>query len=88
MSSLSLCDGNDCYKTENDCEVHHVDDKVEKFLKMYCSNWMNGSYDDICQDCIDSVNEDYQEFFIFDEYDGLCISDKYLQNPELLKEKE
>lgn len=85
MSSLSLCDGADCYQTENDCDVYHIDNETEKFLREHCRHWMNGSYYHICQDCIDSTNNDYPEFFMIDEMNDLYINDKYLDNPELLK---
>jgi len=85
MSSLSLCDGDDCHQTENDCDVFHIDNDVEKFLKMHFSHSMNGSYCDICQDCIDSLNNDYLEILLIDESGDLYVNDKYLQNPELLK---
>lgn len=84
MSSLRLCDADDCYQSENDCGVYHIDKETEDFLRKHCSYWMKSSYDDICEDCIDNINTDYPNFFIFDEYDRLTISQGYITNPELL----
>ena len=85
MSSLKLCDCDDCYQTENDCYVYHIDYETKEFLRKHCGHWFNGSYEDICQDCIDQTNMDYPDFFIIDEFGDLSISQKYLDNPELLK---
>ena len=85
MSSLSWCDGSDCCKSENDCEIYHIDRETEDFLKENVPYWMNGSYNDICKDCIDQTNIDYPDFFIIDESNNLSINKKYIDNPNLVK---
>ena len=85
MSSLKLCDADDCYQTENDCYVYHINRETADFLKEHCSHWFKSSFDNICQDCIEQTNIDYPNFFIVDNYNDLIISEKYLDNPLLLK---
>lgn len=86
MSSLQLCDGDDCYKSENDVDyIYHIDFETKEYLKKHCEHWFNSSCDDVCQDCINEANMDYPNFFILDEYDNLSISKEYLENPEKLK---
>jgi len=84
MSCLRICDSDDCYQSENDVEMYHIDYETAEFLRGYsCSSWFN-EFDDICQDCIDNVNDDYSYFFVFDENEALKIGEKYLNNPTLL----
>ena len=85
MSSLKLCDNDDCYQTENDCYVYNIDSETTDFLKQHCSHWFKSRFDDICKDCIDQTNIDYPDFFFIDSYGDLSIGKKYLDNPFLLK---
>jgi len=85
MSCLRLCDSNDCYQSENDSPIFHIDYETSEFLKEHLGYWMNGSCDDICKDCIENTNIDYPEFFTIDEMQNLTIGEKYLSSPELAK---
>ncbi|MDX8383429.1 MAG: hypothetical protein R8M45_05065 [Ghiorsea sp.] len=84
MSSLKLCDSDDCYKSENDCRVFSIHGETKRFLKMYCKTWFQlMPISDICQDCIDNANADYEGFFEVDGY-SLKIGSKYINDPTLL----
>lgn len=84
MSCLKLCDSEDCYQSENDCHVYHIDLETAIFLEENVSHWMS-AYDDICKDCVENTNIDYPEFFIIDEMNNLSISEKYINNPKLVQ---
>jgi hypothetical protein len=79
-----LCDGDDCYQSENDTKIYHIDFETKEFLKEHCKHWFN-AYEDICQDCIDQANMDYPNFFVFGKYNDISIGKEYLDNPNLLK---
>jgi len=85
MSCLKLCDSDDCYQSENDARILHIDYETQEFLKEHCKSWMNGHYDDICMDCINNTNIDYPDFFIVDDCMDLSIGKMYIENPELVK---
>lgn len=85
MSCLKLCDGDDCYQSENDSQIIHIDHETKKFLYEHCSSWFNSNLDDICMDCIDQANMDYPNFFILNEYHNLSIGKKYIDNPQALE---
>jgi len=85
VSSLKLCDSDDCYQSENDTTIYHIDFETKEFLKEHCSSWFKFSFDDICKDCVDNINIDYPNFFIIDKYSDLSINKNYLDYPELLK---
>lgn len=85
MSSLKLCDSEECCHTENDCKIYDIDCDTKEFLKEHCKSWFNYSCDDVCRDCVDNINFDYNGFFIIDKYSDLSIGQKYLDNPSLLK---
>ena len=84
MSCLRLCDCDDCYESGNTQKIYHIDHDTETFLREHCNYWFKASFDDICVGCIENINMDYDEFFVYDDY-NLCINDKYLKAPELLK---
>ncbi len=83
MSKLILCDGDDCYQSENEVQMFSIDDKTREFLQTYCSNWTKYHCEDICQDCIDQANNDYENFFIIKDY-LLNIGQEYIDNPKLI----
>lgn len=83
MSCLKLCDSDDCYQTENDADIYHIDWETEQFLREHCSHWFNGSFNDICECCIEETNVDYPGFYVINDGD-LSISKEYLNNPKLL----
>ena len=84
MSTLKYCDCEDCYQSENDSKIYNIDSKSRIFLLEYCRSWMNYSCDDICEDCIEQINEDYESFFIKDKYLDYTINRKYINNPKLV----
>lgn len=83
MSCLKLCDSDDCYQTENDVDIYHIDWETEQFLREHCKHWFNGSFNDICMDCIEGTNIDYPGFYVINDGD-LSISKEYLNNQKLL----
>ena len=85
MSCLELCDGDDCYQSENDARIFHIDFETKQFLQEHCKLWMNSSCDHICNDCVDNTNIDYPDFFIIDDSMDLSIGNMYIDNPELVK---
>lgn len=85
MSCLKICDSDDCYQSENDVYIFHIDFETSQYLKKHCKSWFKWSFDDICQDCIDNINIDYPDFFIIDNIQDLSIGKDYISNPELLK---
>ena len=86
MSCLKLCDSEDCYNTDNDTFIHHIDYDTTQFLLEHCKSWFRSyAIEDICQECIDSINADYSEFFILDNSNKLSIGKKYINNPKLLE---
>ena len=86
MSCRRYCDIKDCYEDEDDGRVHSIDFETREFLKTNLSRWFN-AYDDICQQCIMDINSDYPDFFLVGNAGGISVNMKYVNNPELLKEK-
>jgi hypothetical protein len=84
MSSLQLCDGDDCFNTENDRKIYNISGKTREFLRTHCQFWFNFYIKDICQDCIDCANADYEGFFVIDDNGSLRIGDEYIAHPSLL----
>jgi len=84
MSCLRLCDVNDCYNSENNNTLYHIDYETAEFLKGSDLSSLFNDFDDICNECIDTINEDYPEFFIRDRYNNMSIGKKYINNPNLL----
>lgn len=61
MSCFRLCDGDDCSNTEND-GVYHIDYETGQYLEANHTSAFKGTvFDDICDDCISYINEDYKE---------------------------
>ena len=86
MSCRRYCDIRDCYEDEDGGEIYSIDFETREFLKTSLSRWFN-AYDDICQQCIMDINSDYPDFFLVHGASNLSVNMKYVNNPELLKEK-
>ena len=83
MSSIKLCDSEDCYQTENDCRIYSVSIWMrQKVEELHITNWFKTPYKDICQDCIDQANVDYPDLFLLDCINNVYINDKYQYNKE------
>lgn len=78
MSSIKVCDCVDCYNTEQEEEIYHIDFESQAILKKHFKGWMNGSYDDICIKCVTQTNRDCEGFYIIDTYNNLTIDNDYL----------
>lgn len=88
MSQISQCDCEDCYNMEFEHAVFHVDNETESFLLKHFPHSFKCKtiIGDICEECIDELNADYEELFVFDNYRNLSINEKYIKNPELLEQ--
>lgn len=93
MSAFYLCDGDDCDNTEDE-GLFDIPFETRKFLEEHypCASYYNGLRE-ICENCIVSINESYDEDkpLLIKEHDkdrpGLLINQIYLDNPELTKEE-
>ena len=80
MSCIRQCDYNDCYEMEN---VYHIDYIVEAKLRELGENKHfkdSDVLDDICDDCINIINESYKEdcpLLVTDEYGNVKINKNY-----------
>jgi len=83
MSSLRYCDCDDCSVTEDDTTVYAINADTEKFLKQHFRSCFN-TFEDICKDCVDILNEDYPDMLLDDGSCNLYVNQKYLDNDELL----
>ena len=83
MSSLTLCDGEDCCNSENDCKIYYITSEMEDRINaLHISRWFDYTRDDLCKECVDQSNIDYPGLFIVDKHNKLSISDKYVYNRE------
>lgn len=73
MSCFTICDGDECTNTEND-GVYHVDYETQKYLEVCHENSFGSSIEDICEDCIETINENYEK-----DRPLLIVSDGYLK---------
>jgi hypothetical protein len=86
MSCRSYCDIEGCRRDEDDGEVYSLDFETSEFLKTHLSRWFD-TYDDICQECTIVINSDYPDFFLVHGASNLSVNMKYVNNPELLKDR-
>lgn len=87
MSTITYCDGDDCYNTQEDTKIYSLNwatRQPEDFHKMF---GLLSKYDDICKECVEMYNEDYTDEngnkkFIEDELGVLIINHDYTTDKE------
>ena len=80
MSWFMLCDGDECSNTENE-GVYHIDYATSQYLEANHTSAFKGTlFEDICDDCISYINEDYEENYpllVVDSRSDLSINKNY-----------
>ena len=93
MSSFRICDGDECDNTENG-KLYKVPNSTKKFMEKHFPYWNHyNDADDLCQDCVDQINDNYKEPLLVPEgrftyCDDIIINKIYLENINLLKDKQ
>ena len=86
MSTMALCDCEDCYNNEIRNHIYPINTIEQKFLQKHRDFWFKVYIEHICDDCMLNINEDYKDFFIIEKFNKMSINKEYINHPALLDE--